>query len=124
MAEYTLFTQPMSRGQIARWALHEVGADYAHHLVDLSAKPAALTINQPKNEMATEMANEMLLNKPALGNFYDLINDAKKQLIIRAVAAAKGNYTEAAKLLDVHPNHLHRLIRNLDMKGELLKFHP
>ena len=81
----------------------------------ISAKPVALTVNQP--------TNEMMLGKPELGNFYDLINDAKKQLISRAVETAKGNYTEAARLLDVHPNHLHRLIRNLDMKGELLKFH-
>lgn len=28
MAEYTFFTNPMSRGQIGRWALHEAGADY------------------------------------------------------------------------------------------------
>ena len=28
MAQYTFYTNPMSRGQIARWALHEAGADY------------------------------------------------------------------------------------------------
>jgi glutathione S-transferase len=42
MAAYTLFTNPMSRGQIARWALHEAGADYDQVLVDWTAKPAAL----------------------------------------------------------------------------------
>ena len=41
MAEYTFFTNPMSRGQIARWALHEVDADYDHVLVDWNDKPAA-----------------------------------------------------------------------------------
>ncbi len=85
----------------------------------ISAKPVALAINQPTNDPASGK----MLGKLELGNFYDLINVAKKQLIIRAVETAKGNYTEAARLLDVHPNHLHRLIRNLDMKGELLKFH-
>jgi len=40
-------------------------------------------------------------------------------LIIDAVAQTKGNYTEAAKLLGLHPNYLHRLIRNLDIKAEL-----
>ena len=40
-------------------------------------------------------------------------------MIIDAVAQTKGNYTEAAKLLGLHPNYLHRLIRNLDVKGEL-----
>ena len=41
MAEYTFFTNPMSRGQIARWALHEAGADYEQVLVDWTAKPAS-----------------------------------------------------------------------------------
>ena len=27
MANFTFFTNPMSRGQIVRWALHEVDAD-------------------------------------------------------------------------------------------------
>ena len=42
MAQYTFFTNPMSRGQIARWALHEAGASYDQVLVDWAAKPAAL----------------------------------------------------------------------------------
>lgn len=42
MADYTFFTNPMSRGQIARWALHEAGADYEQVLVDWKDKPAAL----------------------------------------------------------------------------------
>ena len=46
-------------------------------------------------------------------------SELKKRLIRDAVAAANGSYTEAAKALGVHPNYLHRLIRNLDMKSEL-----
>ncbi len=42
MSEYTFFTHPMSRGQIARWALHEAGASYDQQLVDWGSKPAAL----------------------------------------------------------------------------------
>ena len=34
MAAYTFFTNPMSRGQIARWALHEAGVEYDQVLVD------------------------------------------------------------------------------------------
>ena len=37
MAEYTFFTKPMSRGQIARWALHEAGAEYDQTLIDFAA---------------------------------------------------------------------------------------
>lgn len=42
MADYTYYTNPMSRGQIARWALHEAEADYQQVLVDWTAKPAGL----------------------------------------------------------------------------------
>ena len=46
MATYTFFTNPMSRGQIARWALHEAGADYEQVLVDFKdPSPALLAIN-------------------------------------------------------------------------------
>ena len=53
MAEYTFFTNPMSRGQIARWALHEVGADYATELVDWMNKPAGLTEANPLGKVPT-----------------------------------------------------------------------
>lgn len=48
MAEYTLYTHPMSRGQIARGALHEAGAEYKQVLLTYGgtmAEPAYLAIN-------------------------------------------------------------------------------
>ena len=45
MAEYTFYTNPMSRGQIARWALHEAGADYEQALVDWADKSDLLRVN-------------------------------------------------------------------------------
>lgn len=51
--------------------------------------------------------------------YHDAVKELKKQLITNAVAEAKGNYTEAARLLGVHPNYLHRLIRNLNLKESL-----
>lgn len=53
MAEYTFFTNPMSRGQIARWALHEVEADYAQELVDWKAKPAKFLAVNPMGKVPT-----------------------------------------------------------------------
>ena len=47
MAEYTFYTHPMSRGQIARWALHEVAADYEAVIIDWKDKPAALLAANP-----------------------------------------------------------------------------
>lgn len=53
MAEYTLFTNPMSRGQIGRWALHEAGADYEQVLVDWQNRPAALLAANPLGKVPT-----------------------------------------------------------------------
>jgi Nif-specific regulatory protein len=48
--------------------------------------------------------------------FHDSLREAKKQLILNAFEQAQGSYTDAAHLLGLHPNYLHRLIRNLNMK--------
>jgi len=53
--------------------------------------------------------------------FHDVITQAKKDLIIRVFEKAGGNYTTAAQLLGLHPNYLHRLIRNLNLKASLRK---
>jgi transcriptional regulator with GAF, ATPase, and Fis domain len=53
--------------------------------------------------------------------YYEAIKDAKRQLIINALDQAKGNYTEAAKALGIHPNNLHRIIRTLDLKAAVAK---
>ena len=53
MAEYTFFTNPMSRGQIARWALHEVGADYDTELVEWAAKSEAFLKANPLGKVPT-----------------------------------------------------------------------
>lgn len=45
------------------------------------------------------------------------ITEAKKRLIVETLRKTRGNYVDAAKLLDLHPNSLHRLIRNLHLKG-------
>ena len=55
----------------------------------------------------------------AVNAFHDAVRESKKQLIINAVEQANGNYTEAARLLGLHPNYLHRLIRNLNIKPML-----
>ena len=55
----------------------------------------------------------------SIARYHETIAEAKKQVIVRAVEQAGGNYTEAAKLLGVHPNYLHRLIRNMNLKSVL-----
>ena len=50
---------------------------------------------------------------PAPATYHDAINQAKRELIVKAIDQAGGNYTAAAKLLDLHPNYLFRLIRSM-----------
>lgn len=59
------------------------------------------------------------INENSTLNYHEAVQEKKKELIRKAFREANGSYVEAAKLLDVHPNYLHRLIRNLNIKDEL-----
>jgi transcriptional regulator with GAF, ATPase, and Fis domain len=62
------------------------------------------------------------MNKSAetdVTRYHDALNKVKRDLILRALEEASGSFTEAAKLLDLHPNYLHRLVRNMDLRKHL-----
>ncbi|MGA7512525.1 MAG: sigma 54-interacting transcriptional regulator [Candidatus Sulfotelmatobacter sp.] len=68
---------------------------------------------------------ESLLERPAVpemieAKYHLAVKELKKQLILNAVEQTQGSYADAARILGVHPNYLHRLIRNLELK-EILK---
>ena len=54
-----------------------------------------------------------------VANYHAEVKELKRQLILNAFEESKGNYAEAARILGVHVNYLHRLIRNLDLKESL-----
>jgi Nif-specific regulatory protein len=54
-------------------------------------------------------------------NYHEGMIEAKRQIIVKAFDQAKGNHFDAAKLLGLHPNNLHRMIRNLNLKSQLKK---
>jgi transcriptional regulator with GAF, ATPase, and Fis domain len=68
---------------------------------------------------------ESLLESDVIGSlkvgYYEALREMKKQLLTRMLEQTGGNYTEAAQLLGVHPNNLHRLIRSLNLKTSLKK---
>jgi Nif-specific regulatory protein len=70
--------------------------------------------------LAEDLPDSILEETAASGEpvsaLHDGIREAKKVLIERAIEQANGNYTDAAKILGVHPNHLFRLIRTLNLK--------
>lgn len=53
MAEYTFYTNPMSRGQIVRWALHEANVQYEQVLVDWQEKPERFLEANPMGKVPT-----------------------------------------------------------------------
>jgi Nif-specific regulatory protein len=57
-------------------------------------------------------------------DFHGAVIRTKKRVILAAFRKAGGSYVETARLLHVHPNYLHRLIRNLELKGELEDSRP
>jgi transcriptional regulator with GAF, ATPase, and Fis domain len=54
-------------------------------------------------------------------NFHTAIEKQKKDLILQAVSESNGNITRAAKLLELQPTYLHRLIKNLSLRDEIRK---
>jgi DNA-binding NtrC family response regulator len=53
------------------------------------------------------------------GGYHETIRNEKARVILAALDQAEGSFTEAAKLLGIHPNYLHRLVRNLDLRGAI-----
>ncbi|HLH44844.1 MAG TPA: sigma 54-interacting transcriptional regulator [Bryobacteraceae bacterium] len=50
------------------------------------------------------------------GSYQAAVVEAKQRVVREALDRAGGVITEAARLLDVHPNYLHRLLRNLQLR--------
>jgi two-component system, NtrC family, response regulator HydG len=81
------------------------------HAVVLGSSQLVLPEDLPEAVLEKESATGVPLAK-----YHEIINETKKQTIIKAFESAGGSYTETAHLLGLHPNYLHRLIRNLDLK--------
>jgi transcriptional regulator with PAS, ATPase and Fis domain len=53
--------------------------------------------------------------------YHDAILNLKKQMILGALEQTAGNITDAANILGVHANYLHRLMRNLELRPKMKK---
>jgi transcriptional regulator with GAF, ATPase, and Fis domain len=80
----------------------------------MGSSDAVLLEDLPESLLEQESPAEM-----HEGKYQASLKELKKQLIIDAVEQTSGNYVEAAGILGVHPNYLHRLIRNLGLKETL-----
>jgi glutathione S-transferase len=67
MAELDFYTNPMSRGRIARWMLEEAGAEYRTHLLDYGTTmkaPAYLALN-PMGKVPTLVRGDAVVTECA-----------------------------------------------------------
>jgi transcriptional regulator with GAF, ATPase, and Fis domain len=67
-------------------------------------------------DLPESILEETASSGESVNALHDGIREAKRVLIERAIEQADGNYTAAAGTLGVHPNHLFRLIRTLNLK--------
>jgi len=88
-----------------------------------NAVERALVMGSSDTVQLEDLPESLLEQAPAAetheGKYHAGVKELKKQLILDAVEQTRGNYVDAAGILGVHPNYLHRLIRNLGLKDSL-----
>ena len=86
------------------------------HAVVLSSGPTVLPEDLP--ECILEAAADRCLPQDG---YHSAVQREKRRLILEALQKAGGNCTEAGRILKLNPNYLHRLIRDLDLREDLVK---
>jgi transcriptional regulator with GAF, ATPase, and Fis domain len=112
--------KPVSREAMASLANH----DWPGNVRELeNAIERALVLGHSDTLLPEDLPESILERGPSPelseARYHSCIKELKKQLILEAVEQTRGNYVEAAGVLGVHPNYLHRLIRNLGLKDDL-----
>jgi transcriptional regulator with GAF, ATPase, and Fis domain len=112
--------KPVSREAMA--AL--VSYDWPGNVRELeNAIERALVMGSSDTILLEDLPESLVEQQPPTGmqegRYHASVKELKKQLIMNAVEHTRGNYIEAAAVLGVHPNYLHRLIRNLGLKDDL-----
>ncbi len=83
----------------------------------------ALVLGSSDMILPEDLPESLLERAPAPemteAKYHAALKELKKQLILNAVEQTQGSYADAARVLGVHPNYLHRLIRNLELKESL-----
>jgi transcriptional regulator with GAF, ATPase, and Fis domain len=69
-------------------------------------------------DLPDSILEETASSEEPITALHEGMREAKKKLIEQAIEQANGNYTEAAGILGVHPNHLFRLIRTLKLASK------
>jgi len=87
------------------------------HAVILGLDESIILDDLP-DAVAGRFASRTSGEQPTRLTFREAIEQAKVALITGALKESGGKYTSAARRLGLHPNYLHRLIRNLGIRRE------
>jgi transcriptional regulator with GAF, ATPase, and Fis domain len=90
-----------------------------------NAMERAVVIGSASFILPEDLPETLFENSPTSAGepaqYHDAVRKLKRQLILSAFEQSGSSITEAAKLLGLNPNYLHRLIRNLDLRLALRK---
>ena len=113
-ARLVRYDWPGNVRELANAVEHAVvlGQDEVIRLGDL---PESVLEEPPPGETAKTAEGA----ETAPATYHQALNRLKRHLILEALDAVGGNVTRAAERLDLHPNHLHRLMTNLGLREEL-----
>ena len=98
--------------------------DWPGNVRDLeNAIERAVVLGSTDLILAEDLPEAVLESSPTgtrpIGGYHESIRNEKIRAITGALDQAGGSFTEAAKLLGIHPNYLHRLVRNLNLRGAI-----
>ena len=103
---------------------HFLNYDWAGNVRELENAIERAVVMGSTDEILIEDLPESILERgrsipdTPITKYHEAVNEAKEQIILRAIEQGGGSYTEAAKLLGIHPNNLHRLTRNMKLRTE------
>ena len=105
---------------------HMLSYDWPGNVRELENAIERAVVLGSTNEILSEDLPEVLVEEESVSmstssvtNYHEQVNAAKRQIILRAMERSGGSYGEAARLLDIHPNNLHRIIRSLNLRDQI-----
>ena len=109
---------------ISREAQHAlVQHDWRGNIRELeNAIERAIVLGSTDTILLDDLPYEIIENGKTENNstldLHQQFKAAKRSIILSAIIAAEGNYAEAARQLAIHPNNLHRMVRELEIKED------
>jgi transcriptional regulator with GAF, ATPase, and Fis domain len=84
-----------------------------------NAMERAVVLGSAGTILAEDLPDQIRESRPAdvsASQYEEAIEAAKRQVVIKAFDQADYDHETAAKILGLHPNYLHKLIRTMDLK--------